>query len=132
MLLVGFEGRNCPCSHFHRQMPKLTYTENCLTKNNLSSLGLKVAKEGRKKLQYKKTNKRCQWVGMPGLGSRLTTYWPKKGQRNSGLVCTPLPIKPLSIASLSRHLDSSQKGWCEERTLWRSQTVKVWLELQSQ
>ncbi len=20
----------------------------------------------------------CQWVGMPGLGSRLSTYWPKK------------------------------------------------------
>ncbi len=41
----------------------------------------------------------CQRVGMPGLYIRL-----------SGVVSTPLPIKLLSLASPSRHLDSTQKG----------------------
>ncbi len=54
------------------------------------------------------TVKGCQMVGMPGVGSRLST----------------LPIKLLSLTSPSRHLDSNQKGGCvrEERTLRRSQT----------
>ncbi len=49
---------------------------------------------------------------------------------NDSVVSTPLPIKLLSLASSSRHLDSNQKGGCvcDERTPWVSST---WLELQS-
>ncbi len=41
----------------------------------------------------------------------------QKGPTNSGAVTTPLPIKPLSLASLSRHLDLNERRGCEEQTL---------------
>ncbi len=49
----------------------------------------------------------------------------------SGVVSTPLPIKLLSLASLSRHQDSNRKGGClcEEQTLRSSQTGQAQLGL---
>ncbi len=50
---------------------------------------------------------------------------------NDGAVSTPLPIKLLTLASPSPHLDSNRKGRCvsEERTLRNSQTGKAQLSL---
>ncbi len=45
-------------------------------------------------------------VGMQGLDSRLSTYSPTNGD----VLSAPLPIKLISLAFLSRHLGSSQKG----------------------
>ncbi len=68
----------------------------------------------------------CQRVGTSGLGSRLSlgVPWGKQCLPTTigVVISTPQPIKPLSLAPPSRHLDSNQKGECEERTLWRSKT----------
>ncbi len=73
-----------------------------------------------------------KWIPC-GLGVKGSVYqgwvvdWTptvlQKGP-NGGVVNTPLPIKLLSLAPPSRHLDENRKGGCvrEERTLPRSQT----------
>ncbi len=72
------------------------------------------------------TKNACQRVGTPGLGSRLSTYWPTKWRCSQH---TPLPIKLLSTAPSGL----KPKGRvCEERMIRRSQTRQAWLELQSQ
>ncbi len=70
----------------------------------------------------------CQRVGMPGLGSALSTCCPTKGP-NGGVVRTPLPVKLLFLAFPSRRLDWNQKRRFlhEERTLRRSQTAQAQL-----
>ncbi len=54
----------------------------------------------------------------------MSTYCHTKGPAKGSVVSTPQPIKLLSLAFSSRHLDSNQTGGCvcEERTLRRSQT----------
>ncbi len=75
----------------------------------------------------------CQWFGVPGLGSRLSTYWPTKWpskswcSQHTSTKQTSIPSAPVSSPGFK------PKGRvCEERTLRRSQTVQTWLELQSQ
>ncbi len=45
---------------------------------------------------------------MSGLGSRLSTDWPKKVQ--GSVVSTPQPIQLISLSSPSHHLDLNRKG----------------------
>ncbi len=47
---------------------------------------------------------------------------PGNSPTNGGVISTHLPIKLLSLASPSRHLDLNQNGKREERMLRRSQT----------
>ncbi len=60
---------------------------------------------------------KAQWVGMAGLDRRSSTYWPEKGPMHGSVVSTPMPIKLLSLASPSPHLNLNRKGGCKERTL---------------
>ncbi len=53
----------------------------------------------------------------------------QSGSANGGVVSASLPIKHLTLAPLSRHLDLNKKGGCEERTLRRSQTGQAQLGL---
>ncbi len=41
----------------------------------------------------------CQWIGMPGMGSRLRPTDLHNGPTNRSVVSTPLPIKLPSLAS---------------------------------
>ncbi len=54
-----------------------------------------------------KSRKRWQWFGMPGLISRLITYWPIQWS-NGSVVSTHLPIKlpPLGVKNQRLHVKS--------------------------
>ncbi len=48
--------------------------------------------------------------GMPGLGSRLSTYWPTKWSNKGGVVITPLPSKLRSFVLLPRQKREALKS----------------------
>ncbi len=71
----------------------------------------------------------CQRVGMPGLGSRLSTYL-QNGPTNGGVVrhlcqSNSYPLRPRRVTLIKWRV-------CEKRMLRRSQTGQAWLELRSQ
>ncbi len=75
----------------------------------------------------------CQRVGMPGLGSRLSTCCPTKRSKwrcsqHTSADQTPIPCVPVASPGL-KPKGGRGGGVCEERTLRRSQTGQAQLGL---